>query len=171
VLVQANYSGILDINGAPVGRELQQPKPDDINTPAGDGSCMIVVATEAPLQVRKLRRIAERALHGLARTGSYMRHGSGEYAIAFSTGYRIDHRRKVALTLPALVSDHVINGFFRAVVEATQEAVYNAMFMATSMTGRQGRHVPAIPLDEVVRICERYNVLNLHRKLPGDTDL
>lgn len=164
VLVQSNYGGTLDINGAPVGRELRQPKQGKEAPKEGDGSCMIVVATDAPLSSRNLKRLAKRALHGLARTGSCMSNGSGEYVIAFSTAYRIPHNATL-LSVPALVPNDMMDPLFCGVVEATQEAVYNSMFMATTMEGQKGRVVRAIPLDEVVRICEQYKVLHLQKKL------
>lgn len=165
VLVQSNYGGLLDINGAPVGRELSQLQQTKDTAQSGDGSCIIVVATDAPLSPGNLKRIAKRALHGLSRTGSYLSSGSGDYAICFSTAYRIPHNSKKPLSLPPLIPNPAMTPFFRAVVEATQEAVYNSMFMATTVKGQKGRVVPTIPIDEVVRICEKYNVLHLQKKL------
>jgi len=166
VLVQSNYGGILDINGAPVGRELKRSK-DAVNARArGDGSCMIVVATDAPLSPRNLERLATRALHGMARTGSHMSSGSGDYVIAFSTAYRIPYEVSDLLSVPPLIPNDWMTPFFQAVIEATQEAVYNSLFMASEVVGHEGRTVPVIPIPQVVRICEKYNVLRLQERLP-----
>ena len=165
VLVQSNYGGILDINGAPVGREIKQPKQGREAEKNGDGSCMIIVATDAPLSARNLKRIAKRALYGLARTGSYMSNGSGDYVISFSTAYRIPHNTKKPISIPPLIPNAAMTPFFNAVVEATQEAVYNSMLMAKTVKGQKGRVVPAISIDEVVKICRKYNVLYLQKKL------
>jgi len=165
VLVQSNYGGLLDINGAPVGRELERLKKADESAAPDDGSCMIVVATDAPLSARNLKRIAKRAFHGLARTGSSMSNGSGDYAICFSTAYQIPHSSETTVTIPPLVSNSAMTPLFRAVVEATQEAVYNSLFKATTIKGQKERVVPAISLEEVVRICEKYDVLHLQERL------
>ena len=165
VLVQSNYGGILDINGAPVGREIKQPKKGTDALEKGDGSCMIVVATDAPLSPRNLKRIAKRALYGLARTGSYMSNGSGDYVISFSTAYRIPHNTKKPISIPLLIPNAAMTPFFCAVVEATQEAVYNSMLMAKTVEGQKGRVVPAISIGEVVKICKKYSVLYLQKKL------
>lgn len=166
VLVQSNYGGVLDVNGAPVGRELSQPQTDAGSAKPEGGSCMIVVATDAPLSPRNLKRIAARALYGLARTGSSMSTGSGDYAIAFSTAYRIPHGSREPLSTPPLIPNDAMSPFFRASIEATQEAVYNSMFMATTMKGYKGRVVPAIPVDRVIEVCKKYNVLHLQKRLP-----
>jgi D-aminopeptidase len=165
VLIQSNYGGMLDINGAPVGRELNQSNGSKGSGGDGEGSCMIVVATDAPLCSRNLKRLAKRALHGLARTGSCMSNRSGEYVIAFSTAYRIPHITE-PLSMPGWVPDDATTPLFCAVVEATQEAVYNSMLAASTVQGQQGRIVRSIPVDQVVRICEKYNVLHL-RKSPS----
>ncbi len=154
VLVQTNFGGDLSINGAPVGREQKKIHKSD------DGSCMIVIATDAPLSVRNLKRIAKRSFLGLARTGSVMSNGSGDYAIAFSTAYRIPHNKRKLIDIPQLIPNENMTPFFRAVVEATQEAVYNSMFMAKTTSGSNGRTAEAIPLDEVIRICEEHNAIS-----------
>ena len=156
VLVQVNYGGDLTVNGAPVGRELERAS-DDMDQ---DGSCMIVIATDAPLCARNLKRLAGRAMIGLGRTGSYLANGSGDYAIAFSTAYRVrDHNQMLDPPI-ALLPNRKMSRLFQAVVEATEEAVYNAMFMATTVTGRDGQTVLAIPLDKVKSICRRHNIQN-----------
>ena len=166
VLVQTNYGGVLTINGAPVGRELGRFAFSDRTRPAADGSCMIVVATDAPLSARNLERLARRAPFGLARTGSCMDNGSGDYAIAFSTA--ADGSGSPGLEPPrALLTNAAMSPLFLAVVEATEEAVYNSLFRATAVTGHAGHSVDAMPLDRVLEICRQYRVLNLQDRLPG----
>jgi D-aminopeptidase len=152
VLVQSNFGGLLEINGVPIGRILRER---DESPTAGDesgGSCMIVVATDAPVTSRNLKRIAARTMHGLAKTGAYMSNGSGDYAIAFSTAYRIPHMSRVAYPVPDLLPNDTMTPFFRAAIEATQEAVYNSLFVATSMSGYRNQTFYALPVDEVLRI-------------------
>ena len=166
VLVQTNYGGVLTINGAPVGRELRGYTERERRDQQG-GSCMIVVATDAPLLHRNLKRLAKRAMLGLARTGSYSGNGSGDYVIAFSTAKELkisaQQREKVsAEELP----NRMMSPLFMAVVEATEEAVYNSLFKATTMTGRDGHRVEAIPIEKVVEICRKYGVLNWDKTLP-----
>jgi D-aminopeptidase len=160
VLVQTNFGGILQILGAPVGRELGRYSfQRDVTGDEGDGggSIMMVVATDAPLSDRNLQRLAARTMMGLARTGSFAGNGSGDYAIAFSTnaGVRraVDARR---LTLQELANDET-SSLFEAVVEATEEAIYNSLFRATTVTG-SGRTIEAIPIERVREILQRYNV-------------
>jgi D-aminopeptidase len=167
VLVQTNYGGILTINGAPVGRELGRFFLSQFTPQTTDGSCMIVVATDAPLSPRNLKRLATRATLGLARTGSFMGNGSGDYVIAFSTAYRIPHNGGTLTPPVAFVTDGALDPLFLAVVEATEEAVYNSLLKATTMTGRDGRTIEAIPIDTLLAICRRYNILHLQERLPG----
>lgn len=169
VLVQSNFGGILTINGAPVGRELGKfYLSQRVAKPQDDGSCMIVVATDAPLSSRNLKRLAKRAVLGLARTGSFMANGSGDYVIAFSTAYRIPHQLPEARTqvVPELHND-AMSPLFLAVVEATEEAVYNSMFKATTVSGRDGHTLEALPIEKTIKILEQYRVLNMKKKLPG----
>ena len=160
VLVQTNFGGVLTIDGVPVGKLLRRfafgpSAPGQAGADPADGSCMIVVATDAPLDARDLKRLAARAVFGLARTGSSFSHGSGDYAIAFSTAPGL--RTRVGDALPAtrtiLPSDGV-SPLFQAALEATEEAVYNSLFRATTMTGN-GRTVDAIPLDRVRELLAR----------------
>lgn len=160
VLVQSNFGGILQVLGAPVGRELDQYAFRGATSDAaddGDGSIMIVVATDAPLSDRNLERLASRAMLGLARTGSSASNGSGDYVIAFSTAASV--RR--AWDAPRLTSTELANeemsALFQAVVEATEEAILNSMFAATSVTGN-GRTIEAIPLDRVRDVLRRYGI-------------
>ncbi|MEE2708209.1 MAG: P1 family peptidase [Gemmatimonadota bacterium] len=168
VLVQSNYGGVLTINGAPVGRELGNfPFNRYTLGTQSEGSCMIVVATDAPLSARNLKRLAKRAVLGLGRTGSPMFNGSGDFVIAFSTAYRIPYDSDVLEPPVALLSNDYTGGLFMAVVEAVEEAVYNSMFKAVTVTGRNGNTREAIPIDRVIEICRKYNVLNLQDRLPG----
>jgi D-aminopeptidase len=167
VLVQSNYGGVLSIDGAPVGKLLgryayQPPRnagdggPDDDDP--GDGSCMIVVATDAPLDARDLKRLAARAVFGLARTGSSYSNGSGDFAIAFSTEpslrVRFGDERAAARTL--LPTDGV-SPLFQAVLEATEEAVYNSLLRATTVTSAIGT-AEALPVDKVREILNRHRL-------------
>ncbi len=168
VLVQSNYGGVLTINGAPVGRELGVfPLKKYIKGQVGEGSCMVVVATDAPLSPRNLKRLAKRAILGLGKTGSTLDNGSGDYVIAFSTAYRIPSRGKALDPPVALVSNDAMNPLFLAVVEATEEAVYNSMFKASTERGRDGHVLEALPIEEVIAICRQYHVLNLQKRLPA----
>ncbi|MBL8177108.1 MAG: P1 family peptidase [Bryobacterales bacterium] len=149
VLVQSNYGGILAVNGAPVGRELGSYYLKDQSEPAPGGSCMVVVATGAPLDARNLRRLAARAILGLGQTGSSMSNGSGEYVIAFST----------APSATPLLSNESMSPLFQAVKEATEEAVYNSMLMARTVKGVEGRTVEAIPIPKLLEILRRHRIL------------
>lgn len=151
VLVQTNFGGILSINGAPVGRELGTYYMKQYAEPAPGGSCMIVVATDAPIDARNLRRLASRAMLGLGVTGSPTTNGSGEYVIAFST----------ARGAKDLLPNADMSPLFQAVKEATEEAVYNSLFLARTTTGHRGATVPALPIDRVLEILRAH-------KLGGD---
>lgn len=149
VLVQTNYGGSLTINGAPIGRELS-PRPDTRN-PAprqGDGSIIMVVATDAPLDHLRLERFARRALAGLARTGSTFSNGSGDYVIAFSTN---------RAPTPLVVND-AMSPLFQGAIEATEEAIYNSLLRAETVQGFRGV-VRALPVDSTVTILKRYGAL------------
>jgi D-aminopeptidase len=146
VLVQSNYGGDLTIGGAPVGRELRKAAPPA----SGDGSIIIVVATDAPLDHRQLTRVARRALAGLARTGSNMSSGSGDYVIAFST-VRPGDRRTV-------VAEERLSAFFQAVIEATEEAIYNSLLRAETVRGYRGE-VRALPIDSTTAILRRHGAI------------
>ena len=157
VLVQTNFGGILQIMGAPVGRELGRYSFQRDVSDNGDGSIMMVIATDAPLSDRNLERLAKRAIMGLARTGSFAGNGSGDYALAFSTSASVrrafDAKR---LSLQELANEET-NGLFEAAVEATEEAIYNSLFKATTVTG-SGRTIEALPIDKVREVLQRYNV-------------
>ena len=154
VLVQTNFGGILSIVGAPVGRELGRYYLKEYAEPAPGGSCMVVVATNAPIDARNLRRLASRAELGLGVTGSSTSNGSGEYIIAFST----------AREARELLANDAMSPLFQAVKEATEEAVYNSLFMATTVTGYQGRTIEALPTPRVLEILRGHNLLSAPAK-------
>ncbi len=157
VLVQSNYGGILTIDGVPVGKELDQYMFRDADEQE-DGSIMIIVATDAPLPSSYLKRLARRALVGLGRTGTPMTHGSGDFVIAFSTSEKIripaDAEREYDQTI---LRQSALTPLFQAVVEATEEAIYNSLFKAEAMTGYRGTTVEALPVEKVKEIMKKYN--------------
>jgi D-aminopeptidase len=143
VLVQTNFGGTLQMNGAPVGRELRPGGPN-----SGDGSCVMLVATDAPVDARNLRRMAARTLFGLARTGSSGANGSGDYGIAFTTARH-----------PAtLLSNEEMSSLFLAVIEATEEAIYNSLLRAVTLSGN-GHTVEALPIEKTVEILRRHGAV------------
>jgi D-aminopeptidase len=156
VLVQTNFGGILTMGGAPVGRELGRYSFSASGGGPGDGSCMIVVATDAPLTARDLKRLAARAVFGLARTGSSYSNGSGDFAIAFSTapGARIRRTGGGPAQYEALPTD-AVSPLFEMALEATEEAVYNSLLRATTVESRSGKS-EAIPIDKVKEILARH---------------
>ncbi len=168
VLVQSNFGGILQIGGAPVGRELgqyafaNQVGHDDEYDPDTDlqewGSIMIVVATDAPLSDRNLERIARRAIMGLSRTGSYASNGSGDYVIAFSTSEQVRRSTEDGIHRYSDLSNSNVSALFEATLEATEEAIYNSLFMAESVTSN-GRTIQALPIEQTVDILRRYRVI------------
>ncbi len=153
VSVQTNFGGALTMLGVPVGRQLGKTDFDQF-VPAGDGSCMIVLATNAPVSSRQLERLARRALLGLVRTGSVMAHGSGDYAVAFSTS-----RAGLEWTAhgPAL-GDSNLMPFFVAAVESVEESVYDALFCATTTEGRDGNKLEALNQQMVVSLLQQRGV-------------
>ena len=178
VLVQSNFGGVLQILGAPVGKELGRysfrgdvergrgGEPDAAES--GDGSIMIVVATDAPLSDRNLERLAARAIMGLSRTGSSASNGSGDYVVAFSTSPTVRRRVRqggAGAGSPSPVrqvedlGNDAMSALFQGVVEATEESIYNSLLKATTVTSR-GRTVEALPLDRLREILEKYRVTN-----------
>ena len=178
VLVQTNFGGVLMIDGVPVGEELgryylkdavsdRQPAENGLKntqdatgrpTDPGeldiaDGSIIIVIATDAPLDHRQLTRLASRSMAGLARTGSSMTNGSGDYAIAFSTANRINAAE--AMRNVTVLGNDAMSPLFQAVIEAAEEAIINSLFKATTVTGN-GRTVEALPIEKVREILKRY---------------
>lgn len=152
VLVQSNFGGDLTINGVPVGRELALPESKGNNT--GDGSIMIIVATDAPLSARNLERLAARSMVGLARAGSSMSNGSGDYAIAFSTAPECRRRRDEPAHQVTELANDSMSGLFQAVAEATEEAIYNSLFRATTVKGFRGT-VTALPLERTLKLLAK----------------
>lgn len=165
VLVQTNFGGLLTINGAPAGRELNsyylgEPHPEK-------GSCMIVVAVDAPLLSRQLTRLASRAVLGMARCGGFCSNGSGDYVIAFSTHKACRIGPVSGIRQFQELPNDAMTPLFLAVVEATEEAILNSLFQAADMTGMDGHVSRALPLEETLGICRRYGVLNWDKRLPG----
>jgi D-aminopeptidase len=157
VLVQSNFGGILQILGVPVGKELGKYSfQRDLDTNRGDGSIMIVVATDAPLSDRNLERLASRAIMGLSRTGSFASNGSGDYVLAFSTNASVRRAIDAKRLATQEIANDEMSALFAAVVEATEEAIYNSMFKATTVTSG-GRTLEALPLDRVREILDKYN--------------
>lgn len=156
VLVQTNFGGVLEVAGVPVGVELGKYSFKETLDKSGDGSCMIVVATDAPLDARNLKRLAKRALIGLGKTGGIMANGSGDYVIAFSTAYTIPHDSKSKFEEQKLLRNDDTSPLFLAVIEATEEAILNSLFMAKTTKGYQGHTVEALPVQKVVEIMKKY---------------
>jgi len=160
VLVQTNFGGILQVLGAPVGRELgQYAFKRDAESPGerGDGSCVIVIATDAPLSDRNLERLAARAIMGLARTGSSASNGSGDYVLAFSTNEKVRRAYNATRLTTEELANEQMSGLFEGAVEATEEAIYNSLFEATTTTAN-GHTINAIPLDKVRAVLSKYSV-------------
>ena len=169
VLVQTNFGGVLNINGAPVGRELMnyymmEPK----EKYKADGSCMIIIATDAPLSSRNLERLAKRSYIAFGNVGGFTSNGSGDYSIAFSThpSTRVpyNHQEKKVLKTEDLHNDE-LSPLFMAVWEATEEAILNSMFAAEDMIGINRNEVKALPIPETLEILKKYNALH-HHELP-----
>ena len=168
VLVQTNFGGVLTVNGAPVGRQLgryylrdvvEGPAASGSSTrpqerDAADGSVIIVVGTDAPVDSRNLRRLAARAMFGLARTGAAGSNSSGDYVIAFSTANAVVTEPHEMIVLP----NDAMSPMFLAVIEATEEAIYNSLFRARTLTGR-GRTVEALPIDQTLEILKKYGAV------------
>jgi len=158
VLLQANYGGDLHVLGVPVGRLLQSAKAQES---ASDGSVMIIIATDAPLSDRNLSRLAKRAILGIGRTGGTMSNGSGDYVVAFSTSgtvRRTENRRSTASTVTEQPNNR-LTPLFAAVIEATEEAVYNALLAAETRQGRDGQVYEALPQQRLLTILAEHNQL------------
>ncbi len=171
VLVQSNFGGVLQVSGAPVGRELgkysfrdsvaqQSAHAAGVPDKHGDGSVIILIATDAPLGDRNLRRVASRAMMGLGRTGSSASNGSGDYALAFSTADSVRRAFDVPRHTTTELANQEMSAVFQASVDAVEEAVYNSLFMATTVNGN-GRTVEAIPLDRVREVLAKYGITPL----------
>lgn len=156
-LVQTNYGGVLDMAGVPVGKELGRYAFKEQIKYDGDGSCVIVIATDAPLNSAQLKRLAKRATLALGRTGSSMSNGSGDYVVAFSTAKELRMRANAPRIeqVPRIKEDD-LSPLFQAVVEATEEAIYNSLLKATTVKGTQGREVEALPIEKVKELLKKY---------------
>ena len=163
VLVQTNFGGSLMINGAPVGRELKKsPFLSSIPYDEDEGSCMTVIATDAPLSNRNLKRMAKRVDHAFGRVGAYSSNGSGDYAIIFSTS-KPQSSDKKSFTRKE-IKNNSMNGLFMATVEATEEAIINSLFMAETVSSKYGK-MEELPIDETMKILKKYRALNWNKKL------
>jgi D-aminopeptidase len=162
VLVQTNHGGVLQIAGIPVGEKLRGGRGEKggetaaSSDPSVQGSCMIVVATDAPLDSRNLKRLARRALLGIARTGGYNSNGSGDYAIAFSTAkeVRVSHRAAERTQTVTLLRNEAVSPLFQAAAEAAEEAILNSLFKATRIEGQGGRIGQPLPLDKLKELMK-----------------
>lgn len=152
VLVQTNFGGVLTMDGIPVGALLASANDADRT-----GSCMIVIATDAPLDARQLERLARRSFAGMARTGASFSHGSGDYAIAFSTApeVRIPHSDGPRVRVSRIFDEASLTSLFTAVADATEEAIHNSLVAAGTVTGRDGRTAPGLPVDKVRELVAR----------------
>jgi D-aminopeptidase len=159
VLVQTNFGGVLHIAGAPVGKELNRHYMSDELNVNPNGSCMIVVATDAPLESRNLERLAQRAMLGLGRTGGISSNGSGDYVIAFSANeeVRIPNAAQTRFNTQKVLRNDAMSPLFMATIEATEEAILNSLFAAEDMKGRDGHRVEALPVKQVMKILEKHN--------------
>ncbi len=161
VLVQTNFGGVLQVNGAPVGEELGEYYFKDHLHPSNQesGSCMMVVMTDAPLEARNLKRLAKRALLGLGRTGGILSNGSGDYVIAVSTAkdLRVPDKSSSPLREIKILQNNEMSPLFLAVIEATEEAILNSLFTAKSVKGKDDHEVKALPLEKVLEILRKYN--------------
>ncbi len=161
VLVQSNFGGVLQIDGVPVGEELNQYYLNRRLNHDPDGSCMIIVATDAPLSPRNLERLAKRAMLGLAKTGGISSNGSGDYVIAFSTAenVRMSYHSETPLFSSLVLRNDRMSPLFMAVIEATEEAILNSLFMAETVTGKDGHKADCLPVKEVLTLMKQYNRL------------
>lgn len=159
VLVQTNFGGVLQIDGVPIGAELGKFSFSNQLLNNVDGSCMMIVATDAPLDHRNLMRLAKRAMMGMAKTGGIASNGSGDYVIAFSTaaGARIPHAAQEPVkNIPVLQNDEM-SPLFMATIEATEEAIINSLFTASTVKGKDGHQAEALPLEKVIPLMKKYN--------------
>jgi D-aminopeptidase len=162
VLVQTNFGGILQIDGVPIGKELKKYYLKDKLNESPDGSCMIVVATDAPLDTRNLNRLAKRAFLGLGKTGGIASNGSGDYVIAFSTAkdLRVPYQSDSKFENQKVLRNDEMSPLFMAANEATEEAIINSLFAAETITSKikgKERTIEALPIKKVLKILKKYN--------------
>lgn len=164
VLAQTNFGGVLKVDGVPIGKALRTYYLSDELNHSPDGSCMIVVATDAPLDSRNLKRLAKRAMLGLGRTGGIESNGSGDYVIAFSSNkaLRIPYESESPTRQATLLRNDAMSPLFMAAIEATEEAIINSLFQARTATGRDHHEVTALPVDKVLRIMRQHGY-----RIPG----
>ncbi|WP_353722900.1 P1 family peptidase [Dyadobacter sp. 676] len=156
VLVQTNFGGVLKINGVPVGQELGKYAFKESLDKSSDGSCMMVLATDAPLDARNLKRLAKRVMLGMAQTGGIAANGSGDYVIAFSTANKVLHETAEPVFSAAYLHNDYVSPIFMAAIEATEEAIINSLFMARTSEGTQGHKAEELPRDKVMEIMRKY---------------
>lgn len=158
VIVQTNFGGVLQINGVPVGKELGKFDFSNQLLNKVDGSCMIIVATDAPMDARNLERLAKRAFLGLGKTGGIASNGSGDYVIAFSTNeaLRVPNNPKERTLKQEIIINDATSPLFMAAIEATEEAIINSLFAAETVKGKNGT-ISKIPLEKVIEILKKYN--------------
>lgn len=161
VLVQTNFGGVLQIDGVPIGEVLKKFYMSDQLQNTVDGSCMMVVATDAPLDARNLERLAKRAFMGLAKTGGIASNGSGDYVIAFSThaAVRVAHNSDQRTYTHTQLTNDNMSPLFMAAIEATEEAIINSLWAAETMTGKDGRTIQALPREEVIKIMKQHGAV------------
>ncbi|TXH59745.1 MAG: S58 family peptidase [Bacteroidia bacterium] len=157
VLVQSNFGGVLQINGVPVGEELKKFSFSNQLLNNVDGSCMIIVATDAPLDQRNLERLAKRAFMGIAKTGGIASNGSGDYVIAFSTAYTIPHTPVNSVDSIPILHNDFTSPLFMAAIEATEQAIVNSLLFAQTTTGFKNRTVEALDKNKLIEILKKYN--------------
>lgn len=162
VLVQTNFGGVLQINGVNIGKELGKFDFSNQLLNNVDGSCMIIVATDAPLDSRNLERLAKRAFLGLGKTGGIASNGSGDYVIAFSTAenLRVAHSPKEKVAQNNTLHNDYTSPIFMAAIEATEEAIINSLFAGKTMKGYKGNVVESLPIEKVLSILKKHNNIN-----------
>jgi D-aminopeptidase len=156
VLVQTNFGGVLKVNGVPVGQELGKYAFKESLDKSSDGSCMMILATDAPLDARNLKRLAKRVILGMAQTGGIAANGSGDYVIAFSTANKVLHETAEPVFSSAYLHNDYVSPLFMAAIEATEEAIINSLFMAKTSEGTQGHRIEELPKDKVMEIMRKY---------------
>jgi D-aminopeptidase len=156
VLVQTNFGGVLKINGVPIGQELGKYAFKESLDKSSDGSCMMVIATDAPLDARNLKRLAKRVMLGMAQTGGIAANGSGDFVIAFSTVNKVLHETAEPVFSSAFLHNDYVSPLFMAAMEATEEAIINSLFMARTSEGTQGHKVEELPKEKVLEIMRKY---------------
>ncbi|MEO6281830.1 MAG: P1 family peptidase [Dyadobacter sp.] len=159
VLVQTNFGGVLQVNGVPVGEELGKYAFKESIDKSADGSCMMVIATDAPLDARNLKRLAKRVMLGMAQTGGIASNGSGDYVIAFSTANKVLHETAEATLSATFLHNDYVSPLFLAAIESTEEAIVNSLFMAKTSDGTQGHQVEELPEEKVLEIMRKYGRL------------